>query len=71
MNNFLDELKKYFESTTQEKILEDWEADFTRKLSNELYDNHEPGHGHGHGNTPNDAVHNAYQNIKFGKKLRK
>ena len=132
MNNFLVELKKYFESTTQEKILEDWskseefdeigpsveeffkyskhilsndnqllnelatsqikeliddgwlfmldygqsgtgnktpiqwEADFTRKLSNGLYDNHKSGHG----NSPNDAVHNAYQNIKLGIKLR-
>jgi hypothetical protein len=24
MSNFLDELKKYFESTPQNKILEDW-----------------------------------------------
>jgi hypothetical protein len=24
MNNFFEELKKYFENTSQEKILEDW-----------------------------------------------
>lgn len=29
MENFADELKKYFEETPREKVLEDWEKDKT------------------------------------------
>ena len=44
-----------------------WEADFTRKMENGLWDNHECGYAL----SPNDAVNMAYNNIKTGKKLNR
>lgn len=43
-----------------------WESDFTRKLPNGLWDNHEVGHG----DTPDIAIENAYANIKNGIKFK-
>ena len=44
----------------------DWEADFTRKLSTGLWDNHMQGYGA----TPNIAIDMSYMNIKNGIKFR-
>lgn len=44
-----------------------WEADFTRKKVNGLWDNHESGYG----NTPDIAIDKAYNNIKNGVRLNK
>jgi len=45
----------------------EWEADFTKKLPSGLWDNHETGNDE----SPNVAVHKAYQNIKEGRRLKK
>jgi hypothetical protein len=45
-----------------------YEADFTRKLKNGLWDNHELGHSL---NDPGEAVCCAYRNIKEGKRLKR
>ena len=45
-----------------------WEADFTRRLDNGLWDNHEEGISK---DDPNIAIKNAYNNIKTGKRLKK
>ena len=42
-----------------------WEADFTRKKKNGLWDNHESGHSL----DPNEAINKAYSNIKNGIRL--
>ena len=55
----------YFMLNIEKK--DEWEADFTRKIPGGWYDNHEVGGG----TTANEAVHNAYQNIKQGKRLRR
>lgn len=44
-----------------------WEADFTKKMENGLWDNHESGYGV----TPDNAVNLAYDNIKEGNRLKK
>jgi len=44
-----------------------WEADFTRKKENGLWDNHECGYD----NTPDGAIRKAYNNIKNGVRLKK
>lgn len=44
-----------------------WEADFTRKKDDGLWDNHECGYG----NSPDCAIRKAYNNIKNGVRLRK
>jgi hypothetical protein len=44
-----------------------WEADFTRKLKNGKWDNHEDGYGL----TPDIAIEKAYNNIKNGVRLKK
>jgi hypothetical protein len=43
-----------------------WEVDFTRKLDNGLWDNHEDGYSL----DVNEAVQIAYDNIRGGKKLK-
>lgn len=45
-----------------------WEADFTKQIEGDGYDNHESGF---HNNDPNEAIKVAYQNIKNGKRLKK
>jgi hypothetical protein len=42
-----------------------WEADFTKRKDDKLWDNHESGYGL----TASDAITNAYNNIKNGKRL--
>ena len=44
-----------------------WEADFTRKMDNGLWNNHESGYD----NSPDGAIRKAYNNIKNGVKLNK
>jgi hypothetical protein len=44
-----------------------WEADFTRKKDNGLWDNHESGYG----NSPDLAIEKAYNNIINGVRLMK
>ena len=44
-----------------------WEADFTRKKDDGLWDNHECGYG----NSPDLAIENAFNNIKNGVRLQK
>jgi hypothetical protein len=45
--------------------IDTWETDFTIKLENGLWDNHESGYG----KTPDESISNAYNNIKNGKRL--
>lgn len=44
-----------------------WEADFTRKKENGLWDNHECGYDH----SPDGAIKMAYNNIKNGVRLKR
>jgi hypothetical protein len=44
-----------------------WEADFTRRKENGLWDNHECGYSH----SPDSAIRMAYNNIKNGVRLNK
>jgi len=44
-----------------------WEADFTKRKNNGLWDNHECGYG----NSPDDAIRKAHNNIKNGVRLKK
>ena len=45
-----------------------WEADFTKQLLSGVYDNHESGF---HSTDPNEAIKEAYQNVKDGKRLKR
>lgn len=44
-----------------------WEADFTRRKDNGLWDNHKCGYD----NSPDLAVEKAYNNVKNGVRLRR
>ena len=45
-----------------------WEADFTRRIEGGKWDNHESGID---ADDPNEAIREAYDNIRSGKRLKK
>lgn len=68
INNGWEFTLHYGDHKTYCKIQEpSWEADFTRKKDNGLWDNHECGYD----NSPDGAIRKAYNNIKNGVRLNK